>query len=62
MKITTQQIKQIINEELNRALYEQEDNNDVLRQALEKKITDKDVANFYGGIMYFIGQNYQKNT
>lgn len=59
MKITTQQIKQIINEELNKLLYEQ-DNNDVLRQALEKKITDKDVAKFYKGIVVFIKQNYQK--
>jgi uncharacterized protein YjbI with pentapeptide repeats len=39
MKITTQQIQNIIKEELDKLLYEEE-NNDVLRKAIEKKYDD----------------------
>ena len=45
MKITIKTIKQIINEELDRLLYE-EDNNDVLRKAVAKVITDEKVLEY----------------
>ena len=63
MKITIQQIKQIINEELDRLLYE-EDSNDVLRKAIAKSITDKDFnrysAEYYQEIKKFIVEASKK--
>ena len=54
MKITTHQIKQIISEELDKLLYEEEDSNDVLRQALAKNITDEDINKHYLKIKDFV--------
>ena len=45
MKITNQQIRQIISEELDKLLYEEE-NNDALKQALAKAIKKTDVKKY----------------
>ena len=60
MKITTQQIKQIISEELNKLLYEEEDNSEILRQAMIKNIRDNDFDKYYDQIKQFILNHYQK--
>jgi uncharacterized protein YjbI with pentapeptide repeats len=53
MKITTQQIKQIISEELDKLLYE-EDSNDVLRKAVEESITDNNIDAHYQKMKKFV--------
>ena len=60
MKITTQQIKQIINEELDKLLYEQEDSNEILRQAMMKSKSDYDINDYYEKIKIFIHNHYEK--
>ena len=60
MKITTQQIKQIISEELDKLLYEEEDSSEILRQAMMKSKSDYDINDYYEKIKIFIDNHYEK--
>ena len=60
MKITTQQIKQIISEELDKLLYEEEDSNEILRQAMMKNESDHGINDYYEKIKTFIYNHYEK--